>query len=42
MEGTRFGPVLAAACLSTVPMVVMFLAFQKYFVKGITIGAIKG
>jgi multiple sugar transport system permease protein len=42
MEGTQFGPVLAAASLSTIPMVAMFLAFQKYFIKGITIGALKG
>jgi len=42
MEGTQFGPILAAASLSTIPMVAMFLAFQKYFIKGITIGALKG
>lgn len=42
LEGTRFGPVLAAASLSTIPMLIMFLAFQKFFIKGITIGAIKG
>jgi multiple sugar transport system permease protein len=41
-ENAPYGPVLAAASLSTIPMVVMFLVFQKYFIKGITIGALKG
>jgi multiple sugar transport system permease protein len=42
MSGAQFGPLLAAASLSTIPVVAMFLAFQKYFIKGITIGALKG
>jgi ABC-type sugar transport system, permease component len=33
---------LAGATLATLPMVAIFLAFQSYFIKGITVGAVKG
>jgi multiple sugar transport system permease protein len=33
---------LAGATLATLPMVTIFLAFQSYFIKGITVGAVKG
>lgn len=33
---------MAGAALSAVPMLVIFLCFQKYFIKGITVGAVKG
>jgi multiple sugar transport system permease protein len=36
------GQVMAGATLAAIPMIVFFLFFQRYFVKGITIGAIKG
>jgi raffinose/stachyose/melibiose transport system permease protein len=32
----------AAALIGLVPAVVLFLVFQRYFVSGITTGAIKG
>jgi ABC-type glycerol-3-phosphate transport system permease component len=28
--------------IATVPTIIVFLAFQKYFIKGITLGAVKG
>ena len=31
----------AGATVSSIPMIVMFLCFQKYFVKGISGGAVK-
>lgn len=37
-----YGLMMAGGTMSSVPMVVIFLAFQKYFTKGITMGAVKG
>ncbi|HHV58919.1 MAG TPA: carbohydrate ABC transporter permease [Clostridiaceae bacterium] len=37
-----YGLRLAGSVVSVVPMLVLFIAFQKYFTKGITIGAVKG
>ncbi|MCZ7545633.1 MAG: carbohydrate ABC transporter permease [Anaerolineae bacterium] len=39
---TPIGEVMAGATIAAVPMIVVFLFFQRYFLKGITIGAIKG
>jgi multiple sugar transport system permease protein len=36
------GQIMAASTLLAIPMIIVFLAFQRYFLKGITIGAIKG
>jgi multiple sugar transport system permease protein len=33
---------MAGAALCAIPMIIIFLAFQKYFIKGITVGAVKG
>ncbi len=38
----RYGPQLAGAAIASLPMILVFLAFQKYFTKGITMGAVKG
>jgi multiple sugar transport system permease protein len=37
-----WGPMMAAACLATVPPVVVYLVFQRWVVKGLTLGAVKG
>lgn len=39
---TNYGLIMAGALLSAVPIVAVFLAFQKSFTQGITMGAIKG
>lgn len=36
------GVLMAGAALAAVPIIVVFLIFQKYFTKGITMGAVKG
>jgi multiple sugar transport system permease protein len=36
------GLLMAGATVAFLPMLVLFLAFQEYFVKGITMGAVKG
>ena len=37
-----FGLLMAGAALASVPIIIVFLIFQKYFTKGITMGAFKG
>ena len=37
-----YGLLMAGAALASVPIIVVFLIFQKYFTKGITMGAVKG
>ncbi len=39
---TDFGLIMAGAALAAVPIIIVFLLFQKYFTKGITMGAVKG
>lgn len=33
---------MAGAALCAIPMIIIFVIFQKYFIKGITVGAVKG
>jgi multiple sugar transport system permease protein len=40
--GTNYGLLLAGAALAAIPMIIFFFAFQKYFMQGLRIGAIKG
>lgn len=37
-----FGLIMAGAALGAVPIVAIFIMFQKYFTQGITMGAVKG
>ena len=37
-----YGAMMAGAVLTAIPMFIIFLALQKYFLRGITIGAVKG
>lgn len=37
-----YGLTMAGAAVAAVPMIVLFLALQRYFLKGLTIGAVKG
>lgn len=39
---TLWAPLMAAAAIALVPMVVMFIALQDYYVRGFTVGGIKG
>jgi multiple sugar transport system permease protein len=41
-NSTDFGLIMAGATLAAVPIIVVFLVFQKYFTRGITMGAVKG
>ena len=37
-----YGAMMAGATLTALPMFIVFLALQKYFLQGITVGAVKG
>jgi multiple sugar transport system permease protein len=37
-----WGPMMGAAVLSTIPPVTIYLVFQRWVVKGLTLGAVKG
>ncbi len=41
-SGTDWGPLSAASCIILIPVIIFFLATQKYFVSGLTGGAVKG
>lgn len=41
-NSTDFGLIMAGATLAAVPILLVFLILQKYFTKGITMGAVKG
>ena len=41
-SSTDIGIIMAGAALAAFPIIIVFLIFQKYFTKGITMGAVKG
>jgi len=40
--GSNYDVLIAGAVLSVIPIVVLFVAFQKYFIAGLTAGGVKG
>lgn len=41
-NSTDFGLIMAGATLAAIPIIAVFIAFQKYFTQGIAMGAVKG
>ncbi|WP_123040706.1 carbohydrate ABC transporter permease [Cohnella candidum] len=39
---TYFSPMMAGATVSALPMFILFFSLQKYFLEGVTVGAVKG
>ena len=39
---TAWHLILAGGMISAVPMIIVFLIFNKYFIKGLAAGAVKG
>ncbi|MCK4598070.1 carbohydrate ABC transporter permease [bacterium] len=39
---TDYGILMAGAAFAAVPMIIMFLSLQRHFIKGLTIGGVKG
>ncbi|WP_125154167.1 carbohydrate ABC transporter permease [Clostridium rectalis] len=42
VDSTMYGPMMAGSVIASIPMFILFFSLQKYFLQGITIGAIKG
>jgi multiple sugar transport system permease protein len=38
----NYGASMAASTYVALPMLIVFFAFQRYFLRGVTIGALKG
>ena len=41
-NSTDYGLIMAGAALAAIPIIIVVIIFQKYFTKGITMGAVKG
>ena len=41
-NSTDFGLIMAGAAFAALPIIIIFVIFQKYFTRGITMGAVKG
>lgn len=39
---TEYGLLMAGAAFAAIPMFIIFFSFQKYFLRGVTVGALKG
>jgi multiple sugar transport system permease protein len=39
---TEYGPLMAAACLAAIPVVIAFLLFQRHIIKGISLTGLAG
>jgi N,N'-diacetylchitobiose transport system permease protein len=42
LRGTTYGPLMAGAVITSLPVVVFFLVIQKHIAMGLTAGAVKG
>ncbi|MDQ0194662.1 carbohydrate ABC transporter permease [Paenibacillus wynnii] len=42
VEGTDWSKILAASTISTVPILILFLFLQRYYIQGITMSGVKG
>ena len=39
---TDFGMLMTGAAVAAIPMIIVFFAFQRYFIEGIRVGGVKG
>lgn len=42
MEGTNYGLMASAVTIVVIPVLIVYILLQKYIIKGMTAGAIKG
>lgn len=38
----QYGLLMAGATVAAIPMIIIFFSFQRYFLRGVTVGALKG
>ena len=41
-EGTNYGMMMASVSLIVIPVIIVYLCLQKYIIKGMVVGAVKG
>ena len=41
-EGVNYGALFSSVTLIVIPVLVVYLLLQKYIIKGMTVGAVKG
>jgi multiple sugar transport system permease protein len=41
-HGTDYPLLMAGALMATLPMIIVFILFQRYFIEGIALNGIKG
>ena len=41
-SSTEYGQLMSACSVTTIPIIALFFVFQRYFVSGLTVGAVKG
>ena len=41
-EGTNYGLMAAAVTLVIIPVIILYVCLQRYIIKGMTAGAVKG
>jgi cellobiose transport system permease protein len=37
-----YGKIMSATFVATLPLIIVFLIFRRYFISGLTAGAVKG
>lgn len=42
LEIYEWGPIMATAAIAILPVIIIYLFFQRYFIQGMTAGAVKG
>ncbi len=40
--GNNYETLIAGSCMATVPLIILFVVFQRYFISGLSSGGIKG
>lgn len=41
-QSSDYSTAFAAIVISVLPIAILFISLQKYFIKGMTVGAVKG
>ena len=39
---TDYGVIMAGALITSLPVIILFIVLQRFFIKGLTMGAVKG
>lgn len=42
LSGNNYDILIAGSCFAIIPILLLFVCFQKYFIEGMTAGSVKG